>query len=367
MILQKVRKFDWITLTAVVLLAVLGLVVIYSTTLDTSETFTRVHKQALSFFLGLCFFVFFSIIDYRIFKNYAIALYVGMLILLILVLFLGVDVRGARSWFDLGFYRMQPSELGKFAMIILLAKYFADHARDSKRLRSILLSALYVGLPVGLILLEPDLGTALVFMGVWIGMLLASGVRARHFAMMVLAGIIVAALAWTFVLADYQKERLMVFINPEVDPLDQGYNVTQSQIAVGSGGLLGKGLGEGSQSQLKFLPEQQTDFIFAATAEELGFAGSLFLLTLFGILLMRIIWIAKISRDDFAMFIAIGIFSMLLVQILVNVGMNIGIMPVTGIPLPLVSYGGSSILVTLALLGLVESIYLRHKLIDFKQ
>ena len=309
---------------------------------------------------GILFFF-----DYRLFRNYALALYVLMVVALVAVLFFGVEIRGARSWFDLGFYRMQPSEFGKFVMVVVLAKFFSTHAKDKRRIKTVILSGLYVMLPVVLILLEPDLGTALVYVGLWLGMLLVTGTRARYFAMLLITGIIVSVFAWSFVLADYQKDRLLVFVNPEVDPLDQGYNVKQSQIAIGSGGLFGKGLGQGTQSQLNFLPEQQTDFIFAATAEELGFVGSSFLLLLFAVLIARLIWIAKKSRDDFGMFIAIGVASIFLVQIIVNVGMNLGIMPVTGIPLPLVSYGGSSILVTLALLGLVESVYIRHRTIDF--
>lgn len=364
--IARLRKLDWIMLAAIILLAALGLVIIYSTTLSSGEIFTRVQKQLLSFILGLIAFTLFLFIDYRLFRNYALPMYIGTFVLLVAVLILGVDIRGSQSWFDLGFYRLQPSELGKFAMVILLAKFFADHRRERKMLKSVILSGVYTAIPVGLILLEPDLGTALVYIGLWFGMLLASGMRLRHFLLLVLMGVLVSVFAWTTLFDTIQKERILVFVDPNRAPLEEGYNVRQSQIAIGSGGILGKGLGQGSQSQLQFLPEQQTDFIFAATAEELGLAGSVFLLTLLTVLIARIIWVAKVSRDDFGMFIAFGVASILIIQVVVNVGMNLGIMPVTGIPLPLVSYGGSSVLATMALLGLVEGVYLRHRTIDFK-
>ena len=372
MIVNTLRKVDWIIASAIVLLTALGLVVIYSTTLDTGG-FTRAEKQLLSFVLGMIVFVAFALIDYRIFKNYAVPLFITLIIALIAVRIFGPVTRGARSWFDLGFYQLQPSEFGKFIIIVVLAKYFSDHTKDRKRLKSVLLSAAYVAVPALLIFIEPDLGQSIIYGAVWVGMLLASGVRWRYMAMLLGVAIMLAVLVWTFVLQPYQKSRLTVFINQgaatteeaQRTKLKEGYNVHQSQIAIGSGGLMGKGLGQGTQSQLNFLPEQQTDFIFAALSEELGFAGSFFLLFLFLVLLSRIIWVAKIARDDFGMFIAIGVASVFLVQLIVNVGMNLGLMPVTGIPLPLVSYGGSSILVTLALLGLVESVYIRHRVINF--
>ncbi|MFC1640526.1 rod shape-determining protein RodA [Patescibacteria group bacterium] len=366
MFLAKVKKVDWFILAAVILLGALGMVIIYSTTLDSGETFTRFHKQALSFVIGMSAFVVLAIIDYRTFRSMAAPLFVVLALLLIAVLIFGIEVRGAKSWFDLGFYRLQPSEIGKFIMVVALAKYFSDHMKDRRRLKMVAVSAVYTLLPAALILVEPDLGTAMVYGGLWLSMLFATGTRARNYALIAVVAIVAAVFAWSFLLADYQKDRLISFVDPTYDPLDQGYNITQSQIAIGSGGLLGKGLGHGSQSQLKFLPEQQTDFIFAATAEELGLAGSAFLILLFGFLIVRTIWVAKISRDDFGMFIAIGVAAILLIQTLVNIGMNLGLMPVTGIPLPLVSYGGSSVLVTLALLGLVESVYIRHRMIDFR-
>jgi rod shape determining protein RodA len=373
MILNTLKKFDWIIASAIVLLTALGLVIIYSTTLDTGG-FNRAEKQLLSFLLGLVVFIAFALIDYRIFKSYAIPLFIVLILSLVAVRLFGPVTRGARSWFDLGFYQLQPSELGKFIIIVLLAKYFSDHMKDRKRLKSVLLSAAYVAVPTLLIFIEPDFGQSIIYGVVWLGMLLASGIRARHVLLLVGVALLVGVLVYSFVLKGYQKDRLNVFLNrqqstnAETQKADLGarYNVRQSEIAIGSGGIMGKGLGQGTQSQLNFLPEQQTDFVFAAISEELGFAGSFFLLTLFFVLLVRIVWVAKVARDDFGMFIAIGVASVFLVQLVVNVGMNLGLMPVTGIPLPLVSYGGSSILVSLALLGIVESVYIRHRVINFR-
>jgi rod shape determining protein RodA len=366
MIRTLIRKIDWVTASTMILLSALGLVVIYSTTLNEAGTFNRAQKQALSFLLGLVVFVVLSIIDYRAWRSYATVLYITTLIVLVAVLFLGTNVRGTHSWFDFGFYRFQPSEVGKFILVIVLGHFFSKHVKDRRRFGSVIRSLIYVTVPFILILLEPDLGTGLVYIGLWLGMLLASGMRLRHFVILMLIGSFILTLGWTQ-LKPYQKDRILVFMNPNSSELlGAHYNVHQSQIAIGSGGLIGKGLGQGTQSQLKFLPEQQTDFIFAAAAEELGFGGSVFLLTLFAILIVRMIWIAHLARDDFGMFIAVGVASIFLVQIIVNVGMNLGVMPVTGIPLPLVSYGGSSVLSTLALLGLVESVYIHRKGIEFK-
>src|SRR3989338_5034256 len=214
---------------------------------------------------------------------------------------------------------------------------------------------MYVLIPLGLIVIQPDLGTALVIFFTWAGMLMLSKVKKTHLLWLFLAFLIAAILAWSSVLHDYQKQRIHTFLNPTADPQGQGYNVLQSIIAVGSGQYLGRGVGRGLQSQLKFLPERQTDFIFASLAEELGFIGSMFVIGLFFVLLLRMITVMKSARDDFGMFLVLGVFMMILFEVTVNVGMNIGLLPITGIPLPLVSYGGSSLLGTFLSLGLVES------------
>jgi len=305
-------------------------------------------------------------VDYRWLKNLSLVIYIVMILLLVAILVFGTEVRGAQSWFDLGFYRFQPAELAKLMLVIVLAKYYADHRHDRNRLRYIMISGLYTLLPTALIAMQPDMGSALVLVGAWLGMILVSGLPLKYLALTAATGVLVAVLLWSFALAEYQKDRIMVFLNPQADQLDQGYNVTQSIIAIGSGGVLGKGLGQGSQSSLHFLPEQHTDFIYAVTAEELGLWGSLFLLALLALFLTRTVKISRLARDDFGFFLALGIGFMLIVQIIVNIGMNLGILPVAGIPLPFISYGGNAMIVLLIMIGILQSIYTNHRTIDFE-
>jgi rod shape determining protein RodA len=250
-------------------------------------------------------------------------------------------------------------------MVIITAKFLDQSGEKLKSFRYVILSGIYVAIPVFLILIEPDLGSALVVFFTWFAMLLFSRMNKKHLVSLVGVILLIAVIGWFFVLAPYQKNRVYTFINPSTDPLGSGYNVLQSIIAVGSGGFLGRGVGRGFQSQLKFLPERQTDFIFASTAEELGLLGSLFILAMFGTLLYRMIKTVQRSRDNFGMYLSLGIFFMLLIQVLINVGMNVGILPVTGIPLPFLSYGGSSLITTFAALGLAQSIVARQKAVRF--
>jgi rod shape determining protein RodA len=225
----------------------------------------------------------------------------------------------------------------------------------------VIVSGLLALVPFTLVLMQPDLGSALVYLVMWLGLLLFSGIKRVYSLILVVSGILVSWGAWAFALKDYQKNRIISFLNPAADPLGSGYNVIQSKIAVGSGGLFGRGLGHGSQSQLRFLPEQHTDFIFAVLTEELGFLGGFLLLFLFLILFVRMIKAGKFSRDEFGIILAIGAVIIFTFQIFTNVGMNIGILPVTGIPLPLVSYGGSALLIFLMLIGLIESVFVRGR------
>jgi len=216
-----------------------------------------------------------------------------------------------------------------------------------------------------LVLIEPDLGSAIVIFVIWLGLLSVSKMNKKHLAILLLSAVVLSIFSWSFVLKPFQKERIYTFLNPSKDPTGSGYNVMQSIIAVGSGSLTGRGVGRGFQSQLKFLPERQTDFIFASTAEELGLFASIFILLMFGIILLRLIRIARQARDNFGMYLTLGIFFMLLVQVVINIGMNIGLLPVTGIPLPFFSYGGSSLLTTMLSLGLVQSVMARQKALRF--
>jgi rod shape determining protein RodA len=273
-------------------------------------------------------------------------------------------VLGASRWINLGFFQFQPSELAKLVVIIVLAKFFADHYEQMDRPRYLLWSLGYVAVPLILVLAQPDLGTAMVLGFIWLAMALVGRVRKSHLAVLGLSGLALLPLIYHF-LKPYQRERLLTFINPTADPLRSGYNVVQSTIAVGSGQWFGRGLAAGSQSQLNFLPSQHTDFIFAVLSEKLGFVGGVLLLLLFVVLLARALIIAYRAQDRFGMFLATGIMAMLLFHMFINVGMNVGIMPVTGIPLPFVSYGGTNLLIGLIGVGLLESIAVRHKKLQF--
>lgn len=363
-IVLNLKQFDWFILITVVLLAFIGLVMIYSATLG--EMGSKISKQAIALSIGLILFFILSFIDYRLLKNYAYIIYILANCLLLAVLLIGKTVRGMSGWFDLGFFQLQPSELAKFALLIILAKYFASVTGKPSRFKFIIVSGILVFISTTLVAAEPDLGTALIFIFLWLGMLLFSGIKKIYIYLLGILGTSFSGLLWVFLLKDYQKDRILSFINPAKDPLGAGYNMIQSKIAVGSGGLIGRGLGHGPQSQLNFLPEQHTDFIFAVLAEELGLVGVILLLGLFSFLFLRIIGIAFKSRDDFSLMLVVGVIIMFSFQILVNIGMNIGILPVTGVPLPFVSYGGSALITNLLIFGLLESIIIRQKSIVFR-
>jgi rod shape determining protein RodA len=248
-------------------------------------------------------------------------------------------------------------EIFKLIIAVVLAKYFSLNVKTIREPRHIFISLVPVALSIGLILIQPDMGSALIVVGTWVGVLLLSGVRKSYFAALVIVGMLFGIFSWHFVFKDYQKERIMVLVSPTSDPQGAGYNVLQSTVAVGSGGIWGKGLGHGSQSQLNFLPEKHTDFIFAVIAEELGFTGVAFVLTLLFVILMRLFSIARESRDNFGKLLVGAVAIVLFIQIIVNIGMNIGVVPVAGIPLPLLSYGGSSLVATCAMLGIAESVW----------
>ncbi len=259
-----------------------------------------------------------------------------------------------------GSFRLQPSEFAKIALIITLAAFMAER-KGNIALKDILFSSLHLAVPLGLVIIQPDLGTAMVFLAIWLGILLVSGAKINHYLLIILLCIIIFSLALQFhMLKDYQMRRLLVFLNPDLDPLGSGYNLLQSKIAIGSGRLQGKGLFSGTQGRLNFIPSHHTDFIFAVLGEELGFLGTSLLLGLYFILLSRGIRIASTAKDMFGTLVATGIIVMLLFQIMVNVGMTIGIMPITGIPLPLVSYGGSSLLANMIAIGLLFNICMRR-------
>jgi rod shape determining protein RodA len=357
------KYFDLILFGSSLALLLLGLLMIYSTTLGTSGNLLL--RQGVAAGLGIAGMFFLAFYDYRNLKKTSGILYILVIAMLAGVLLIGDEIRGSVRWIDLGIFRLQPAELAKLFMVVVMAKFLDRHNEKLKDFKYVLLLAFYAAVPVVLILIEPDLGSSLVIVGTWAALLLFSKIKKSHLLILLVAGLCLAVASWFFVLKDYQKERVHTFLDPASDPRGSGYNVLQSMIAVGSGEIFGQGVGRGLQSQLKFLPERQTDFIFASAAEELGFLGSLVILGLYILVLTRIMKAARAARDNFGTYLSLGIFFMLFFQIIINIGMNMGIMPVTGIPLPLVSYGGSSLLTTLLALGLVQSIVARQRALKF--
>lgn len=282
--------------------------------------------------------------------------YAVVLALLALLLVATHAVQGAKSWFDLGAFSFQPVDPAKIIFVALLAKYFSRRHMEIGHFRHVLVSGLYAGIPILLVLVQPDLGTAVILGLVWFGMILVSGISKKHLALILAVGVVSAGLLWTFALRDYQKERIISFVNPAADIRGSGYNAYQAMVAVGSGELMGKGIGYGTQSKLRFLPEYETDFIFASFAEEWGFIGITLVLILYALLLMRLIAIAQRSATNFDAFFTIGITLVLFAHIFIHVGINLGVLPVTGTTIPFMSYGGSHLLMEYAGLGIVASL-----------
>ncbi len=359
-----IKNFDWVILVATVLLLGFSIAIIFSTTFSMSGSGEETLQQAIFAVIGLVALFVIAKTDYRSFKNYSAILYLATIIMLLVVRFVGTTTLGATRWIDIGFFQFQPSELAKVFMIIVMAKFFAERQEEMRQLKTLFRSLLYMAIPTGLVMLQPDLGTALTFMVIWISMVAISNARKIYLVGLFVLGIAASPVVYEF-LRDYQKKRLLTFFNPTADPMGSGWNVNQAMIAIGSGQWTGRGLGHGPQSQLNFLPFKHTDFVFAALAEEMGFVGAAAVIALFAVILYRGIRTAMLARDYFGMYLATGICAMLFFHVFINIGMNIGLMPVTGIPLPLVSSGGTSIIITLASIGLLESIILRYKKIDF--
>ncbi|MBI4464723.1 MAG: rod shape-determining protein RodA, partial [Acidobacteria bacterium] len=338
--------------------AILGIVQIYSATEGTK--FAGAHLRQIYWVLlglGLAFFV--SLYDYRRLLNYAPWFYLAVLILLAVTLVMGAEISGARRWLRVGGINFQVSEIAKLSIILLLARFFGGPQEGNLSWPDLGKVAVVVGLPVALIAWQPDLGTALTLVPVVLVMLFVAGLRLRYFAFLLLAGIVSLPIAWHY-LKPYQKERIATFLEPDQDPQKSGYQVSQSKIAVGSGQLWGKGTAQGTQTQLRFLPVPHTDFIFASYAEEHGFFGVLLGLLLYFVGAMRLVQNAQRAPDAAGMFLVAGIAGVFLFQVFVNIGMVVGYLPVTGIPLPLMSYGGSSAVFAFLAMGLVNSVRVRR-------
>ncbi len=311
-------------------------------------------KQGLWIIISLSVFIFVSKFEYRFLKQTQIVviLYSALISILALLFIVGYTSKGAESWFKIAGVAFQPSDLMKLVLIIVLAKYFSRRHIAIANIRHIIVSSIYMFIPFILVILQPDFGSAMVLFSIWFGMVLVSGISKKHLFAVIGIGTITFLLAWNFAFKPYQKARIMNFVYPLQDIRGTGYNAYQSTIAVGSGGLYGKGVGFGTQSRLNFLPEYKTDFIFAAFAEEWGFIGSLLLLIFFGIILYKLAVFALVADSTFEALFTYGVIIWIATHIVINIGMNIGIMPVTGIPLPFMSYGGSHLLAECIALGM---------------
>lgn len=356
---HPVKHIDWTFVALIVALAGYGALFIYSATAVT-DGYHFLRLQIGWIIVGLLAMVFMASFDYLKLRTYSGIIYGAIVGLLVLVFIIGQVLLGAQRWLPLGPFTLQPSELAKLALIIMLATLLSKKKDFGVDKRDFLIALGYTGLYLLLVFVQPDLGTALVFVAIMFGMMFAAGVNLWALSGLSAAGVLGSVLAVKLnILQQYQVTRLLIFLNPQADPAGAGYNITQSKIAIGSGQLFGRGLFLGSQTRLNFIPHGYADFIFAVLSEQLGFLGGLVLIILFSLLLWWILKIAKDSRDLFGTLLCIGVFSSFLFQAFVNIGMNIGIMPVTGIPLPLISYGGSSFLATMMSLGLVLNVAMR--------
>ncbi|MSU75614.1 MAG: rod shape-determining protein RodA [Candidatus Magasanikbacteria bacterium] len=353
------RSFDWVLLTAAFLLVAIGLAAIYSVDLSHGVNLTDFKKQLLASGLGVTVLIVASVTQYTWFRSYAKVLYGGCLALLALVLIFGTTIRGTRGWFTVPGFSFQPVELAKIGLIMMLGYIVYHFGRRFDRPLFFFGTGIITLVIIGLIMLQPDLGSSVIIGLIWFGIMLLVGVRARYVAGFVIVAVVGGLLAWFFLLQPYQKERVLTFVYPERDALGAGYNSTQAIIAVGAGKFFGRGLGFGSQSQLRFLPEAQTDFIFSVIGEELGFAGVSLLLILYGLLLWRLLFIVRNAKDDFVSVTVSGIAILFFSQLVVNVGANLGLLPITGVTLPFVSYGGSSLMVNLFLIGVAEAMVVK--------
>ena len=357
-IISHIKNLDWVLFGSAILLTLIGLFSLYSFSIGRGN-FSDFHKQLVFFGIGCMIMILFSFLDWRLLKNdsYIILfLYIlGTIALAGLFLF-APQIKGTKGWYRIGGISIDPIEYMKLIMIILMAKYFSMRHIEVYRMRHIFISGIYFAIPIFLIFLQPNLGSALVLGVLWIVTLLVSGIKIRHFLGIIVIAVLIFSLGWTFMLHDYQKNRILSFIEPQLDPLGIGWSQMQAKIAIGNGGVWGQGIGKGTQTQYLFLSEPHTDFIFAAIGEEFGLLGVLGLFGLFLILIWKILRIGMVAQSNFPRLFAIGFATVLIFQFFVNVGMNLGVFPIIGLSLPFVSYGGSSLILSFVGLGILQSI-----------
>lgn len=357
------KKFDYILFSAVIVLSIIGILVVSSAVnpLSAAKRMMIVHIGAI--LVGIVAAIIISFIDYKDYKTLGVFFYIITTGLLIYVLFAGTgDALGSRSWIDLGFITFQPADLAKISYI-LIASVFLERIYDDQKNKkaNIFKFLIYSAIPIGLIILQRDFGTALVFIFIFFVLVFVCGIAYKYIIMMVTAFLLSTPFVWFFLLNDKRRKRILVFLNPELDPLDAGYNVIRSKMAIGSGQIYGKGLYKGIQTQNRSVPVSESDFIFSVVGEELGFIGAIIVILLICIILMRCLYIARKARDSYGMFVATGIAAMWAFHAMENIGMSVGVLPVTGIPLPFVSAGGSYMLTCYLAVGIVLSISMRRK------
>jgi rod shape determining protein RodA len=363
---SSARRFD-LTLGAVaLLLSVYGLLMIYSATRKSQEAFGQdpglfLKKQLVFLLLGVLAAVVAAVLDYRLLKLYAPFLYVGLVFLLVLVQTpLGTSAKGAQRSFQVGGFQLSPSLFTRLGLILMLATLLSE-VRGEVSLRHVLRATMVAAVPMLLVFVQPDLGTTIILASILVTLLVVSGAKARYLAVLALVAVIgFTGALQLHVIKQYQLNRISAFLDPKADTQRAGYNKQQAEIAIGAGGITGRGYLKGTQTNLDFVPEQHTDFIFTVVGEELGFVGAVLLLGLFGVVLWRTYRIALTAKDAFGTFVAAGIGAMFAIQVFVNIGMTVGIMPITGIPLPFISYGGSALIADLIGIGILESIHLRR-------
>ncbi|NMB47947.1 rod shape-determining protein RodA [Candidatus Kuenenbacteria bacterium] len=362
--LRFIKEIDWLLLVPVLLLVFLGLATLYTANLNVENPdWTVLNKQLISFSIGMVSLLALAFFDYRRLASHSLALYVLTILLLAAVLVWGKTIRGTTGWFSILGFSFQPVELAKLSLIIALASFYSRRRGREKTGGAIFLSVILTLIPVGLTMLQPDFGSAAILLSIGGAYFIFLSLKPKQIIFLMLIVIVVATMIWNYVLVDYQKNRILVFLDPARDPLGRGYNVRQSIIAVGSGQFLGRGLGVGPQSQLRFLPETATDFIFATICEALGFLGGTVILIIFIWLFFRMLNIINKARDNLSAYLVFGFLVAFFVQTAINIGMNIGILPVTGLPLPFVSYGGSFLIISLSMIGVIESVVRRQRII----
>lgn len=360
--LSFLQRFDWLLLLSVFALVGFGCLLIYSIGISQEQTsFIRLNKQIFASVIGLVLGGVLVWTDYRHARSFSVIGYLLGAGLLIAVLLFGTRVNGTAGWFQWGGLSFQPVEIAKITLILYLAAFFSRRARGRLSWNMFFLSGATVGFYAFLVMLQPDFGSAMVMIGSWLLLCLFIGLPPKAWIILPLVTALIAGGTWEFGLQPYQQDRILTFFEAERDARDSGYNAIQARIAIGSGGWLGKGLGEGSQARLRFLPEASTDFIFSVLGEELGFVGIAVTLILYGAVLCRLLWIGWTSEDDFAALFLVGIASVLLIHVFVNAGMNLGMLPITGIPMPFLSAAASSLLSFLLCIGIAESIAVRRR------